>query len=261
MDPFQIPEFCPVCSSHTVIEGDFLYCRSKTCPAKLSGSISAWVERLGLLYWGDALIASLTKPDNPAVNSIADLYRLTVEQLSDYSSGMKMATKCYDILHKNKSMPMEVFLSALNITNLGISTATDIVQAGHDSINKILSLQLSDLLNIPNIGEITANQIIDGISNKRDLIIDLNTVINIAKPIGSSFKGKSVCITGELSKPRKFIEKMVMEAGGSAKGTVSASTSYLVTNDSNTNSSKMQKARKLNIPIINEEQLMQLLTV
>lgn len=259
MDLFQIPQYCPVCSSNAVIDGDFLYCRSKACPAKLSGAVSVWVERLGLLHWGDAFIASLTNSVNPAISNIADLYRLTVEQLVEHCSGVKFAKKCYDILHKNKTMPMEVFLSALNISNLGIATATDIVQAGHDSIDKILSLNVSDLLKIQNIGEITANQIFDGINEKRDLIIDLNNVINIIKPIDGMLKGKSFCITGELSKPRKSVEKAIIEAGGSVKGTVSANTSYLVTNDSNTNSSKMQKAKKYNIPVINEKQLTELL--
>src|SRR5574343_954846 len=124
MDLFQIPETCPICAAPTAIKGDFLYCNSKSCSARLSGAISAWIERLGILYWGVALISSLFY--NSAVSNIADLYRLDVDQLSNHCSGLKVAQKCYDILHQHKVMPMEVFLSALNITNLGISTATDI---------------------------------------------------------------------------------------------------------------------------------------
>jgi DNA ligase (NAD+) len=261
MDPFQIPELCPVCSAPTTIEGDFLYCRAKGCPAKLSGTISSWIEKLGLLYWGDALIASLTNPNSQVVNGIADLYRLTVEQLSDHCSGVKMATKCYDVLHNNKSMPIEVFLSALSIQNLGIATATDIVQAGFDTVDKILALQLSDLLKVKNIGEITASVIIDGIESKRDSIVDISSVVSIKKPVEGGLNGKSFCITGELSKPRKLVEKMIIEAGGVVKGSVSMGMTYLVTNDSDTGSSKMQKAKKYGITVINENELMKLLAV
>lgn len=256
---FTVPDICPVCAGPLTIEGDFLYCRSKSCPAKLSGAIHIWIERLGLLYWGDALIDALTNVEPPIVNSIADLYGLSVEQIASCCSGIKMARKCYDILHGNRSIPLELLISALNINNLGTATATDIVQAGYDDIEKILDLKVEDLLAVPNIGEITAHQIFNGFQEKRQIIIELLKVISIKKVVGGKLQGKLFCITGELSKPRKAIEKSIMEAGGIVKGTVSVTTSYLVTNDSDTTSSKMQKAKKYGVTVINEQQLLVLM--
>lgn len=262
MGNFVIPEVCPVCFFPTTTEGDFLYCRNRLCPARLSGSIQVWIKQLGLLHWGDALVDALTKPDHPMIESVADLYRLTVADLTKCCSGKKMAQKCYDILHANKNITLELLIASVNIPNLGISTATDIVQAGFNTVNKVLSLTYDDLIKVPNIGDVTAKQILEGLESKRSVINELSQVLNIVVPnTNGPLSGKSFCITGDLSKPRKAVQKMIMDAGGVAKDSVTKTLSYLVTNDSSTNSGKMQKAKKLGIPIINESDLNNMLGV
>lgn len=256
---FPIPDLCPACSGPVLIDGDFLYCKSKNCPAKLSGSVKVWIEKLGLLHWGDALVEVLSDPDDPKIEDVSDLYGLSVEDLTQYCSGPKMARKCHDTLHANKTVPLELLLSAINIPNLGISTATDIVQAGFDSVEKVLAITFDDLVKVPNVGEITARQIIDGLSERKSVVEKLIRVINIQGPIVGVLKGKSFCITGELSKPRKAIEKSIMEAGGVVKTSVTSSLSYLITNNPDTTSSKMKKAQKYGIPVINEQKLDELL--
>jgi NAD-dependent DNA ligase len=120
---FEIPSLCPICGSPTSVEGDFLFCRSKQCPARLAGSVRTWINRLGLLHWGDAMIEALCDPDKPKVSNVADLYGLTVEDLAACCSGQKMAKKCHDILHSNKSISLELMLAGLNIPNIGLGTA------------------------------------------------------------------------------------------------------------------------------------------
>jgi DNA ligase (NAD+) len=255
---FEIPEYCPECNSRTIQEGQFLFCRSKACPAKLSGAIRVWVERLGLLHWGDALIDKLTDPEDPKINSIADLYRLSVEDISKCCSGMKMATKCHKQIHDHKEFPLQLFLSALNIPLLGMATATDIVNFGINSIDKLLEAQASDFVGVPNVGERTASLIYFGIQEKREFILDLSTVVNILKSEGP-LSGLSFCITGALSLPRKSAEKQIMDAGGSVKSSVGKGLSYLVTNDSDTTTSKMQKAKKYGVKVISETELYELI--
>jgi DNA ligase (NAD+) len=253
---FKIPDLCPVCSGLTSIEGDFLYCRSKSCPGKLSGSVHVWINRLGLLYWGDALINNLTDSDNSKISSLADLYNLSVDDISSCCSGKKVAKKCYDILHSNKDITLELLLAGINVPNLGTSTATDIVQAGFDTIEKILSIGYDDLLKIPNIGEITARLVFDGIQERRETITQLSKVLVIKKPSSGPLKGISVCITGATSKPRKAVQKDIMDAGGIIKESVGVGLTYLVTNESKDfGSSKMKKAEKLGTKIISEIEL------
>ena len=258
LDLFPIPDFCPLCSGPTAVEGDFLYCRSKACPARLSGAVRVWVRNLGLLHWGDAMIDALTEFGKERISSVADLYRMSVEDLAKCCSGTKMATKCHGILHDNKSIPLELMLASLNIPNFGTSTATDVIQAGFDTVEKVLAMDFDDAMAVPNVGEVTARQILEGISARRELILELEKVLELRSPSGGPLEGKTVCITGELSRPRKAIEKLVMDAGGSPKGTVSKTTSYLVTNDPTTTSSKMRKAKKYGVPVIDEAGLVEM---
>lgn len=249
--PFSIPANCPVCFRPVSVEGDFLYCRHKTCPARLSGSVKVWVDRLGLLFWGNALIDSLTS-ESSEVKSVADLYRLTVEDLARHCSGVKMARKCWKVLHDNVDLPLEVILSALNIQNLGLATATDVVHAGFDNIETILNMTYEDLIKVPNVGDVTARQILAGISERRIVLEDLQTVVRVKTPGGGGLlKGAKICITGDVWAPRKAVQKMIIEAGGQAVDTVSKDTKFLVSDDSDSTSSKSQKAKKYGIPIIN----------
>jgi DNA ligase (NAD+) len=253
---FQVPEFCPACSGPTSVEGEFLYCRSKVCPSRLSGTVRVWVNKLGLLHWGDAFIDALTDPDKPRVSSLADLYRLTVEEMAECCSGMKVAMKCWETLHKAKKIPLELMLAGLNIPNLGIATGTDMVQSGLNSVEKILAADHSRLLEVPNVGEVTARQIYLGLQDRRDMILDLASVLEIKDPTSGPLSGKSFCITGATSKPRKAVQKEILEAGGIVKESVGAGLTYLVTNeDPSFNSSKMQKAKKLGTQVISESDL------
>lgn len=253
---FPIPTHCPVCSAELNIEGQFLYCRSRSCPIQLSGSVKVWIKRLGLLHWGDALVDSLTDPVRPDISSLADLYRLAPEDLAKHCSGLKVARKCWDTLHAAKSIKLELLLASLNIPNLALATATDIVQFGYNSIEKILSLTKDQLLEVPNIGEITAQQVFDGLKERRRAIIELSEVLDIRSSDAGPLSGHSFCITGATSNPRPMVQKMIMDAGGIVKTSVGAGLSYLVTNDTDLTTKKMQNAKKHGTKIISEEYLM-----
>lgn len=259
-DVFEIPTLCPVCSGPTAERGDFLYCVSDACPSRLSGSVKVWVRNLGLLHIGDATIDSLTSGSPPSISSVPDLYRLSVEDWSLHCSGMKMAAKCHAALHGNKELPLELIVSSLNIPNFGLSTATDLVQGGLDTPAKMLAADFETLCGMPNVGVITARQIQEGFLAKGDVLMDLMEVISVKAPIaGGPLLGKMVCITEATSVPRKALEKRIMDAGGIPKGSVSKTTSYLVTNYPETTSSKMISAKKHGTPIISEVDLVALL--
>ncbi len=255
---FEIPSLCPDCAGPAVVRGDFLYCAGAACPSRLSGSLKVWVRNLGLLHIGEATIDSLTA-DPPAVKSVADLYSLSVEDWSDHCSGMKMAAKCHSALHSNKELPLELIIASLNIPNFGLSTATDIVRGGMDTVEKLLSADFEALKAIPNVGEITARQIQEGLLLRRDVLVALMGVLTVKTVSVGPLSGKSVVITGDLSLPRKTVEKMIMDAGGTAGRSVSKGTTYLVTNDLDTGSKKMQAAKKNGVEIITEGELMSII--
>jgi DNA ligase (NAD+) len=213
---------------------------------------------LELLQWGDSLIDKLC--ESGKVNSVVDLYKLPIEDLAKCCSSEKVAKKCHKILHSKKDIPLELFLASLNIPNLGISTAIDIVRNGFDTVEAVVNMSVDDLLNTPNIGKITAQNLYESFQERRELILDLNSVLNVKSPKKGRLSNISVCITGVTSKPRREIEQMILEAGGIVKHSVGKDTTYLITNDSGTQSTKMQKAQKYGVKVISENYFYDLLT-
>jgi DNA ligase (NAD+) len=263
---FSAPELCPACAGPLVLRGEFLYCDSRACPEKLSGAVRVWVRNLGLLHIGDSTVDELTDPDSPKIRSVADLYRLSVEDWAECCSGPKMGQKCHTSLHSNKELALELVLASLTIPNFGLSTARDVVQSGFNTVELVLAASYDDLLKVPNVGEKTARFIQEGLLSRRDVILDLATVVQIKPPTAPSeasgpLSGKNVCITGELSRPRKSVQKMILDAGGFPGSSVTKDTHYLVTNDTDTGSKKMQSAKKYGTQVINEQGLYALLGI
>ena len=254
---FSIPSNCPVCFHPLSVEGDFLYCRHKRCPTRLFSDVKVWVDRLGLLHWGDSLIGSLT--DSGSISSVSDIYRLSVHDLEKHCSGPKMAKKCWGVLHENMSVPLEVVVSGLNIPNLGLATATDIVKAGFDTIEKICSLSMEQLVSVSNIGDITAAQIKAGLDLKRLLLEDFGNILDIKPSTDGFLNGKKVCITGDVWAPRKAVQKLIVSAGGRAVDGVSKDTSLLVCDSIDSSSSKSKKAREYGVPIVRGADLKRIL--
>jgi DNA ligase (NAD+) len=146
----------------------------------------------------------------------------------------------------------------MNIPNLAVATATDIVGAGYNTVDKVLSLTYEDLLKVPNVGEKTARQVYDGIQDRAQAIVDLEKVLEVSLSSGP-LEGKSFCITGSTAKPRKALEKEIMDRGGSVKSSAGAGLSFLVTNDADTTSSKMKNAKKHGTTVISEQELYRLM--
>ncbi len=261
MTPFKIPDSCPVCNHMAVEVGSFLYCHNHDCPSRARGSVKVWINRLGLLHWGDAIIESLTSEVGP-VKSVADLYTLSVEDLVFHTSGLKMAKKCHDVLHSLKDLKLEVVLGALNIPNLGLSTATDIVNAGYDTVDKIAALTPELLDGVPNIGDVLAASLYDGIQSKLDELRSLARVLNIKGPIQGALSGQSFCITGSTSTPRKKLQTLGANAGGIVKESVSKGLSFLITNEdlSVFTSEKAKKALSYGTRVISEKEFLNLIS-
>jgi DNA ligase (NAD+) len=223
----------------------------------MSGAIKHWIDHLGILNWGDALIDSLTSSDLTSVSRVADIYDLTVDQIALHCSGIKFASKCYGTLHSSKRLTLIKFLSGLNIPNLGTSTATDMVLHGAKDLDIILSLSVDDLEKIPNIGLKTAQSIFDHLAEQSESIRLLASKLEILDADNGRLSGKSFCVTGSTQMPRKFLHTTILNNGGIVKDSVTSGLSYLISNESS-NSSKSLKARKYSVPVITESDFLKM---
>ncbi len=251
---FLIPENCSVCSGSLSLEGDFLYCRNNSCPSKISNTIKVWINKLGVLHWGDAFIEALTSGDSPRVYSIADLYELSPEDMIDYCSGLKFAKKCHSSLHSMRDISIERVFGSLNVPLLAESTAQDIVRFGFDTPSKIFDANVEDLLKVPNIGRITAERIYEGLRKIRPDVERLLKYVNLKVNLSGPLSGKSFCITGATSVPRKSLQNFISDNGGIVRTSVSKDLDYLISEEPST-STKSQKAVSYGVKIITVLQL------
>ena len=251
-----IPEKCPSCGGSVAFEGEFLVCRNKNCRAQVIGRIKNWVNELNLLEWGDTLIEKLA--DSGKVKTIADLYRLNVEDFLELDRiGEKTATKCLGILHANKEISLEVFLGALSIQFIGQSMIKMLVNAGYDSLEKIVNAPAQELETVSGFGYTKAKFLEEGLRDNKKLIADiLSQGVKIKEKIMGKLTGKSVCFTGAMENKRQVLEAMVVKAGGDVKSSVGKSLDYLVIADTSSTSSKAQAARKFGTELISEQQFL-----
>lgn len=255
---FSHPEYCPICGAKTEFEGEYLVCPSSICVAKQRGDIKKWIRVLDIQQLGDAFIDQAL--DEGIIKTVADLYTLKREEVAGLAGyGDRSADIIVSSVEEKKEVTLAQFFAGLNIPNAGIATFTAIEKAGYDSLDKILTLCASQLAVIPGIGDITAEQIIQGISNRFSIINSLlkNGVVIKEKPRGK-LSGLSFCFTGELSIKRPVAQKFVESLGGEIKTSVSKGLDYLVQSDPHSNSGKAQKARKYGTQVIGEKEFMKM---
>ena len=254
----QIPKDCPACGRDLVMEGAFLRCMSLECDARTARASTYWCRTLEMDGIGEKLIEALL--DNGLVKTIADLYRLSHSQISNLERmGDKSAYNVLDELGKTRNLNLARFLHALGMERIGPEVATTISQH-FTSMEKMLLWvdegEIDELTIIEGIGEKVAAIFRDGIKKRRSLIDDLSEIITITDEAESAtgvFDGKSFCITGSLSRPRKEIALAIKNSGGKVVGSVSGNLDVLVAGERA--GSKLAKAESLNVEVWSEEKL------
>lgn len=260
---FNYPHNCPSCMSDLKIEDIWLYCPNELCPAKVKEEILNYIQKAGIDDVSDKRLEEMILKG--LIERVPDLYRLTIEDflLLDKVKE-KLAKKMYDNIQKTKEQSLVQFISAIGVEGVSIAKSEKIIAQGYNTLDKILGLTLEQMLNIEGFAEKSSNDFLSSLHKKEELIQELITVgvkvkadeINTGEGPLSGFK---FCITGELTTSRREVEKLIKKNGGVMVSSVSKNTSYLVTNEEESSSSKFVKANTLGIPIISEAKLMKMM--
>jgi DNA ligase (NAD+) len=251
---FGIPKKCPACGTKTVRVGEYVVCPNKAdCPPQVIGRLNKWIKELGILEWGESILTKLI--DSGKVEDVADIYKLTVDDIKSLDRmGEKGAKNLLTELDKYRTISLENFLGGLCIDGVATSTVRTIVDAGYDTLDKVLNLSTNELEAIPGFGERKAQAFHDGLIENADRIeAILKAGVTIKKRVTGTLTGNSFCFTGTMSVPRAKLQKLVEEAGGTVKKSVGKGLSFLVIDDPDSTSSKAQAARKLNTTLISEK--------
>jgi len=259
----QIPSNCPACSRVLTIDGAFLRCVALECSARTARALTYWCRSLEMDGIGEKLIESLLEFE--LIKTIADLYKLTHIQISSLERmGEKSANNVLKELSKTRKLNLSKFLHALGMERIGPEVATLISQHFVNLENLLYWAEKgenSELTTIDGIGDKVAEIFRNGINKRLGLIGELSSLIEITDEeevqLGI-FEGRTFCITGSLSKPRKEISLAIKNVGGKVVSSVSSKLDYLIAGDSS--GTKLNKAKELDVTIINEIELFNLIS-
>lgn len=265
-----IPSNCETCGSSLVNEGTRLYCPNKSCSKRVLHQLLKWVQVVDIRDLGETLVNSLF--EKKVVQSISDIYKLNVETLTPFFLNEESiaaekkslgAEKVIKSIENHKNISLEAFVAGFDIEGIGETTVEKLVSAGFNSLEKLLNASVDEVASVYGFAEIMAKTFVNGLKeNAEEMKILSSSYVNIIKKEAGALSGKSFCFTGELvTMKRADAENLVKNAGGSCKSSVTKDLSYLVTNDTSSGSSKNVKAAKLGIPIISENEFLQMINV
>ncbi|HXG32941.1 MAG TPA: NAD-dependent DNA ligase LigA [Bryobacteraceae bacterium] len=264
--PFRMPDTCPVCGGKVVRqEGEAASrCINTNCPARLKESIRHFAARgvMDIDGLGEALVDQLV--DRGLVKSIADLYELKLEQLVELERmGEKSASKILANIERSREKPLARVLWGLGIPFVGERTA-QILADTFGSLDRIAEADEETLQQAEEVGPKVARSIYQFFRepHNRELVERLRKVglrfeQEVMKKEGGPLAGLTFVLTGTLPHlTREEAKARIEAAGGKVAGSVSRKTSYVVAGAEA--GSKLEKARELGIPVIDEAKLLEM---
>lgn len=264
--PYYLPKTCPVCGAEVVKDEDgaFLRCTGAECPAQLRRNLSHFVSRdaMDIDGLGEAIVEGLI--EKGLLKSPADLYELTLDEIKSlWKSGTTAAKKLLDSIERSKQQDVSRLIYALGIRQVGSKTGK-VLASTFGSLDALMAASLEQLTQVPDVGSITAQNIYDWFHQPQSqhLVERLRAAgVNFESKrtiTDSRFAGKIFVLTGALSKfTREEATEKIELLGGKASGSVSKKTSYVVVGENA--GSKERKARELGIPILTEDDFLEMI--
>lgn len=266
-----LPAKCPICGGTVEIQkqkdAETLVCTNPDCMAKHVGMFEHFVSRDAMNIMGVSTAMILDLINIGALARLIDFYFLDVcrdEIIALDGWGEKSYNKMMKAIKDSETVEFHKFIYALGIPNIGVSTAKIISKHFDYDLEKISQADASEFEEIDGIGSVLAENIFQFFQEKRREIFELADRLNFIIPTSSTdnkFEGLTFVITGSLEHfpNRNALKDVIEEKGGKVSGSVSKKTNYLINNDTASLSGKNKKAKELSIPIISEEDFLNLL--
>jgi len=267
------PECCPSCGDPVVIEkeegfGTVVRCVNDQCPTQVASRILFYTSRtaVDMVGLGEQVITWLV--DNDKIKDFVDLYGLTEQDFLQVPRVGKTSAKKYvDAVQSRKCPPLDKFLIGLAISNVGEGTTKRLLKV-YVTLEEIEEADFYDLANIPDIGNVTAQSIVDFFNGEHwsclkqkmnSLGVYPAEVPKAEKSEFQPFAGQTIVVTGTLTHyKRNEIEAVIEKHGGKVSGSVSKKTSYVLAGTEA--GSKLTKAQQLGVPVIDEDEFVRRIT-
>ena len=270
----NIPAECPVCNEKLIIKisgtgVQELFCPNEQCSGKLLNKLEHFTSKKGLDIKGISKATLEKLMDWEWIYSPADIFNLHLwkkEWAEKPGFGVKSVEKILTAIEEARNVELYQFISSLGIPLIGISVAKELVKIfpTYEEFRQAIENNY-DFSQLPNFGYEKTQALLNFNYVTGDLISkELNITNDFAKQqneVQDRLKGLIICVTGKLQlhKNRTELKTLIEKNGGKLTESVSSKTNYLVNNDISSTSSKNLTAKKLGIPIITEQQLLDLL--
>ena len=268
--PVQFIQRCPECGTRLVrYEGEAAwYCPNDTgCPPQIKGRIEHFIARkaMNIDSLGPETVDEYFR--RGLVKNVADLYKIEVQQINGDGSRTKSAQKIVNGIQQSRQVPFERVVFALGIRFVG-ETSARLLARHFKNIDSLMSAGLEELQEVEGIGEVMAKSIISYFHDEENLQIinrlreyGLQMALSEEQSAVTSDKlaGKSIVISGVFAHHSRDEYKLIIEQnGGKNVGSISGKTSFVLAGD-NMGPSKLEKAKKLGVPIMNEDEFLAML--
>ena len=263
--PVSKPEKCPFCDSKVVENGANLFCPNRFCRPRIIGKVEHFAQKDAMDIEGLSEMTAGQMYDNLDLRNCSRLYALNSEDLEKLDGFKdKKIKNLLTAIEKSKSVSLDRFIFALGIDGVGKVAAKDLAKY-FKSLENLAKADREELLSLENIGEVTAEAIVNWFKDE-DNAKEVKNLLNSGitpkvkenKSVSGVFSGEFVVLTGTLSTlKRSEAQKLIEERGGECQSSVTAKTTLVIAGESA--GSKLDKAKKLNVKIIGEEEFKSML--
>ncbi|WP_315349120.1 NAD-dependent DNA ligase LigA [Hoylesella saccharolytica] len=270
LQPIHFITHCPECGASLVrYEGEAAYyCPNDAgCPPQIKGRIEHFIARkaMNIDSIGPETVDDYFR--RGLIRNIADLYTIDVQQINGDGSREKSARKIVNSIRVSVEVPFERVLFALGIRFVG-ETSAKLLARHFKTLDALMVASIADLMEVEGVGEVIAESVIRYFHNEENLQIierlrsyGLQMSLNAEQLQGSTDKlaGKSIVISGVFERHSRDEYKAMIELnGGKNVGSISSKTSFILAG-ANMGPSKLQKAEKLGIALVDEEAFLRML--
>ena len=274
---WKLPNKCPNCGGNVEVHNEngskTLHCINDNCPAKLLGKLVHFCSKNAINIEGMSEATLQFLIDKGWVKSFQDIYKLDYyrQNWKEYDGfGDKSVDKLLDAIENSRKTTLDRFIYALSIPMIGRSTSKDIAKYCHNSIDEFTFIMENTSLEfaaIDGVGVSATTSLDNWWNTNKDMFYELaeEFIFSSKKENGNisvDLSGKVFVITGSLThyKNRDELVSIIESMGGKVSGSVSAKTSFLINNDTESSSSKNKKAKQLGIPIVSEQDFINMIS-
>ncbi len=259
-----MPSKCPICNTKAEKQGAYHYCPNISCPSQLKGRIQHLASRnaFDIEGLGEKIVAQLMKEN--LIDDITDIFYLKKEQLLGVERfAEKSASNLTEEIENAKNVDFDRFINALSIKHVGEKVA-QILADNFRSLDELSASRYDELIQINTIGPEIAESIVKFFKEDRSKklikkFINAGVIINYPDTSHRTniLEGKTFVLTGTLdSLTRDEAKRLIEDNGGKVTSSVSKKTTYVIVGENA--GSKLEKAKKLKIDILNENEFINL---